>query len=35
MRRILFLAMAFITFFNASAQKKKLADSKQPFHHAA
>ena len=34
MRRILFLAMACITFFNASAQKKKLADAKQPVQPA-
>ncbi|MFM2233099.1 MAG: hypothetical protein RJB31_1800, partial [Bacteroidota bacterium] len=34
MKRILFLAMACITISNASAQKKKLADAKQPVQPA-
>ena len=34
MKRILFLAMACITIINASAQKKKLVDTKQPAQPA-
>lgn len=34
MRRILFLAMVCISIFNASAQKKKLADAKPPVQPA-
>ena len=34
MKRIVFLALACITIFNASAQKKKLADAKQPVQPA-